>query len=74
MKTNMGYADRLIRIAIAVVLGSLAFGGIISGPIAALGYVFAGILLLTSLVGFCPLYLPFGINTFREPQSKAPGK
>ena len=73
MKTNMGYADRLIRVAIAVVIGSLAFGGIISGPLAAIGYVLTGILLLTSLVGFCPMYLPFGISTCK-PESNVPGK
>jgi hypothetical protein len=32
--------------------------------------VIAGIFILTSLVGFCPLYLPFGINTLGKGDKK----
>lgn len=64
MKVNMGRTDRMIRaflvapvlviLAIVVAVGSI--GGIIL-------IVLAGVMLLTSAVGSCPLYLPFGLNT-----------
>jgi len=63
MKKNMGNADRLIRIAIAIIIAVLFFTGKISGTIGIVLLIFAGIFVLTSLVSSCPLYLPMGINT-----------
>ncbi len=63
MKTNMGTLDRILRVVVAVVIAVLYFTGTISGT---LGYVLlalGGIFLLTSVISFCPLYLPFGIST-----------
>ncbi|MDO6429511.1 DUF2892 domain-containing protein [Flavitalea sp. BT771] len=63
MKKNMGDVDRALRIVaagLAVILYSL---GIITGTIGAVLLVLAGIFLITSFVGFCPLYKVFGINT-----------
>lgn len=59
----MGTADRIIRVIIAAVLGILYFTGIISGTVAIVLMVLAGIFVLTSLINFCPLYAPFGIRT-----------
>ncbi|MBO6536148.1 MAG: DUF2892 domain-containing protein [Balneolaceae bacterium] len=63
MKKNMGSADRIIRTVIALVIAGLYFGGIISGTLAIVLAVIAGVFLLTSLVSFCPLYKIFGIQT-----------
>lgn len=63
MKKNMGTADRLIRLIIAALMAGLFFAGIISGTLGIVLLVLAGIFVLTSLVGFCPLYAPFGIKT-----------
>lgn len=63
MKQNMGTADRLIRVLIAALVAVLYFGHIISGTLAIVLLVLAGVFLLTSLVGSCPLYSLFGINT-----------
>ena len=63
MKKNMGIADRVIRILIAVILVSLYFSGTISGVLGVLGLAVAIIFALTSMVSFCPLYVLFGINT-----------
>ncbi len=63
MKKNMGTADKIIRILIAVVIAVLYFMGVISGTVAIVLGVLAVIFVLTSLVSFCPLYLPFGIKT-----------
>ena len=63
MKQNMGSTDKIIRVLIAVLIGILFFTKQISGGTALVLGIVAGIMLLTSLVGTCPLYLPFGINT-----------
>ncbi|WP_395049683.1 DUF2892 domain-containing protein [Flavobacterium sp.] len=67
MKKNMGSTDKIIRIFIALVIVGLWYKEIISGTIATVFGVFVIIFLLTSLISFCPLYLPFGINTSQKP-------
>ncbi len=66
MKTNMGIADRAIRILIAAVIGVLYYEGRISGLTATIALIIAGIFVLTSFISFCPLYFPFGINTKKK--------
>ena len=63
MKKNMGTVDRVARILIAIVVAILFFTKVITGTLGIVLLVFAGIFVLTSLVSFCPLYLPFGIKT-----------
>lgn len=63
MKSNMGTLDRVVRIAIALVLTLLYYYGIITGVLAIVLLSLSVIFVLTSLVSVCPLYLPFGINT-----------
>ena len=69
MKKNMGTADKTVRILIAVAIAVLFFTNVISGTLAILLGILAAIFVLTSFIGFCPLYLPFGINTCKR---KAP--
>lgn len=66
MKTNMGSADRIVRILAAIVIGVLYFAGLISGTLAIVLLVIAAAFILTSFVGFCPLYLPLGLSTLRK--------
>ncbi len=66
MKKNMGAADRVIRIIIAVIIGVLYFTNTISGTLAIISGILAVAFLLTSFINFCPLYLPFGISTFKK--------
>lgn len=66
MKKNMGNADRIIRVLVAVVIAVLYFTNQISGTLGIILLVLAGIFLLTSVVSFCPLYAPFGINTCKK--------
>ncbi len=63
MKQNMGGADRIIRIALAAVLAYLYFSGTVTGTLGLVLVVLGGVFLLTSLVGFCPLYTLVGLNT-----------
>lgn len=66
MKKNMGTTDKAIRIPIAVVIGVLYFTNTISGTLAIVLGILAVVFLLTSFINFCPLYLPFGINTSKK--------
>ena len=66
MKKNMGSADRTIRVTIAVVLILLYSRGIFTGTMAIIMTALSAIFLLTSMVSFCPLYLPFGLSTLRK--------
>jgi hypothetical protein len=63
MKKNMGGADRIIRVIIAVVIAALYFTNVISGTLGIVLFALAGVFVLTSLVSFCPLYTIFGLNT-----------
>lgn len=66
MKKNMGSTDKVIRILIALIIGVLYYTGIISGTTALVLGIFAVIFVLTSLISFCPLYLPLGISTCKK--------
>jgi hypothetical protein len=63
MKSNMGIADRAVRIVIAGIIISLYIFNVITGPIAIGLLLVSGIFVLTGFISFCPLYLPFGIST-----------
>jgi hypothetical protein len=66
MKSNVGIIDRVVRIVIALIFIGLYFAKVITGTLAIVLLVLAGVFILTSLVGFCPLYLPFGIHTGKK--------
>lgn len=63
MKANMGLIDRVLRLLVAAGIAYFYFTGRIDGPLGTGLLVLAVIFALTSLVGTCPLYLPFGIST-----------
>lgn len=63
MKKNMGSADRIIRILLAAAFGYLYFAGVVTGVFGLILVILGGVFVLTSLIGFCPLYTVFGLNT-----------
>ncbi len=63
MKKNMGTADRIIRVIIAVIIASLYFTDVIPGTLGIVLIILSVVFVLTSLISFCPLYAPFGIRT-----------
>jgi K+-transporting ATPase A subunit len=63
MRKNMGLIDKLIRLALAIVVAVLIFTGQLSGAAAIILGIFAAVFVATSLIGSCPLYLPFKIDT-----------
>ncbi len=66
MKKNMGTVDRVIRVLLAVVVLILYLTGNITGLAAVVLGVIAVIFVVTSIIGFCPLYVPFKISTIKK--------
>jgi hypothetical protein len=63
MKKNMGSADRVIRVLLAIIFAVIIFTDNVSGLSAIILGVLAVVFLGTALIGSCPLYLPFNIST-----------
>ncbi len=59
----MGTIDRTIRLIVAIVFAVLYITNIVTGTIGLVLVILGAVFVLTSLISFCPLYLPFGINT-----------
>jgi len=72
MKQNMGTADRLIRTALALAVIVLYLTGAIGGTLAIVLGVITLAFLVTSLVGWCPTYVPLGLSTRKEPPGSTP--
>jgi hypothetical protein len=68
MIRNMGTADRSIRVVlgVAAVLVSVffAWGSLVGTIVGVALLVFAGIMLVTAAVGFCPTYRLLHISTY----------
>lgn len=62
-ENNVAMADRTIRIAIAVILFAFIILKVVSGWLLYLVFIIGLILLITGLVGTCPLYSMFGMDT-----------
>lgn len=63
MKKNMGTIDRVARVIVAIIIAVLFFTKVITGTLGIVLLVIAGVFVLTSLISFCPLYVPFSLNT-----------
>lgn len=63
MKQNMGSPDRISRTILAIVFVVLYFTGTVTGTWGIVLLVLAGVFILTSLAGMCPLYAIVGMNT-----------
>lgn len=72
MKQNMGTADRLIRTTLALAIIVLYLTGAIGGTLAIVLGVITLAFLVTSLVGWCPSYVPLGLSTRKEPPGSTP--
>ncbi|WP_320051650.1 DUF2892 domain-containing protein [uncultured Acetobacteroides sp.] len=63
MKKNMGIVDRVARLIAAVVIVILYLSNVLMGAIGILLLVLAAVFVVTSIVGNCPLYRVFGMDT-----------
>lgn len=59
----MGSTDKVIRLIVAVVFAILYFTNTVTGTFGLILLALGAVFVLTSFISFCPLYLPFGINT-----------
>ncbi|MBK5279877.1 MAG: DUF2892 domain-containing protein [Bacteroidia bacterium] len=66
MKKNMGSADKVIRVILAAVMVMLYFTNTVSGTLGIILLALAVVFVLTSFIGTCPLYLPFGLSSLRK--------
>ena len=66
MKRNMSNLDRIIRITTAAVFAFLYFSGTVSGLLGIILLVLGAVFVLTSVVAFCPLYVPFKFSTQKD--------
>lgn len=69
MEKNLGLMDKTLRIMTAAIVVILTLSETIPDSLNVILLLPAGILLLTGTAGFCPLYLPFGLNS-RRPKEK----
>lgn len=68
-RANMGPTDRIGRFVVGVALagtGLFTLNGLQADFAGIVLTVLALLLLATSLTGFCPLYVPWGISTLRR--------
>ena len=62
---NEAPLDRIIRIVLGLGLAGLAITGVVTAPITYAIWLVAAILLVTGIVGFCPLYALLRVSTRR---------
>jgi len=62
----MGTIDKVIRVLVAVIVVVLYFTHVISGVLAIVLLALSAIFVVTSVLSFCPLYLPFGLSTRKK--------
>lgn len=70
MVKNMGLTDRLVRIAVAVLIGALYFTGQIWGKAAIVLGIIAAILVVTGILGTCLMYIPFKLDSREKRQDR----
>ena len=63
MKKNVGSTDKIVRLILAAVFAYLYFSGTVTGTLGLVLVVLGAVFVLTSLVGFCPIYSMLGLNT-----------
>lgn len=65
MKRNMSNTDRIVRVILAAVFAFLYFSGTVPGTLGVIMLVLGGVFMLTAILAFCPLYIPFKISTYK---------
>jgi hypothetical protein len=72
MKTNIGRLDRMLRLLAAAVFAVLLIAGVVKGTLAIVLAIVAAIFVITTFVGFCPVYGPFRISTKESKKPAGP--
>ena len=63
LQRNTGNPDRAIRLVIAGLLAVAAIAGVVTAPLSYLALGVAGIMLVTGVTGFCPIYAILRVST-----------
>jgi len=66
MLKNVGSADRIIRILAGVIIFALIAAGTLSGTAAIILGILAAVLVITGIMGFCPLYYITKLSTSKD--------
>jgi len=67
MRKNIGFLDKILRVVIAVVIGGVFSLNLIQNELHSYMLLLgAVILIITSLLHFCPLYFILGIKTRKK--------
>lgn len=66
MNKNMGTTDKIIRLIVVVIIAGLYLTGKLSGTLGIILGIVALAFLVTSLLGWCPIYQPFKITTRKD--------
>lgn len=70
MKQNMANIDRIIRFVVVIAVIILLWTEVIKGTFATILGIIAIILVITSITGFCPLYVPLKISTRKKTETE----
>ncbi len=68
-KRNEGILDRIVRVALGMVLlpaGLFLLGGLQGNVLGLLTAGLGAVGLITGVTGVCPMYIPFGISTLEK--------
>lgn len=66
MEKNMGAFDRFFRLVVGLILALLVIVKSVTGVAAVILGILGIVLILTSLIGFCPLYATIKFSTLKE--------
>jgi hypothetical protein len=63
LSRNVGTPDQVVRVVVGILIAAALVAGAVTGPLAYLAVLIAAIMLVTGVVGFCPLYAILGLRT-----------
>ncbi len=66
MKKNIGTIDRIVRILIAAMIIYLYFSNVISGTMGIILIAISAVLVITSIISFCPLFFLLGLKSTKN--------
>tara|TARA_B100000809_G_scaffold251192_1_gene284437 strand:+ start:7787 stop:7996 length:210 start_codon:yes stop_codon:yes gene_type:complete len=68
MKKNIGTIDKIIRIIAALIISMVYITGTVTGILGFILLTIGGVLLVTAVVDFCPLYKILKFKGTKKPQ------
>jgi uncharacterized membrane protein YuzA (DUF378 family) len=72
MEKNMGGWDRKLRLVLGILGVGLVGLGVVAGPLGTVLFILAAIFIITSIIGFCPLYALFSFSTLNKGPKATP--